>query len=410
MDPWLQSLRSFLNTTLARIIDSANERNKYLTPEAMVIWTRAFTHETVSPSDNYEDLEFLGDAILKAVFPKYLMKRFPYLHKGEYTELNVAYMSKMTQAELSRKLGLNNYIRVKGLDRSILNLDTDVFEAFFGALDEVSDLIFKGLGILNCYKMIIDIFKDFEIDESRGKGSAKTQVIQIFVRFDLPEPEQRTPGTNVQIVASEQLAKAVGSRDRIIGNATAASEKEARNGALFQSMSVLRDAGLLEIFEENITKKREDENVTFAVKLRPQHLKFLESYGVKIANPIIGYGEAPTKKEAEIIAYDNALKFLESLGIDTEWAEEAKLALDFSGEDIERFIPAATRRYQAEGFESIYFFIPRKTVTKRGAVIQLVGIRPDDKHEVLKVVHATDNENSYRAAKVRLVREYSYGQ
>lgn len=345
---WLQGLQSFLDKLLEPIIKNPADRNRYLDPMAMTIWAQAFTHETVSPSYNYEDLEFQGDAMLKAVFPKYLRRKLPHLHKGEYTELNVAYMSKIMQAQLSRRLGLGNYIRVTGIDRAILNLETDVFESFFGALDEISDRIIFGLGFANCYKMIDYIFKDIVIDESKGRGSAKTQVIQIFVRFDLPKPDA---------IADD-------------------SDKHA---------------------------------IRFSVILKQEHLEFLRSYTVNIEDPVIGYAVAPTKKEAEFEAYTRAFETLAEYGITTEWAEEAKQIRDFSDLSVASYVPAASERLKKEGFQTMYFFIPRKTVTPKGAVVQLVGTRPDGRHEVLSYTYATDRENSYRTAKTLVVQQYAAG-
>ena len=346
---WLQKLQSFLDKLLTPIIPDKGQRYRHLEPRAMVIWARAFTHETVSPSDNYEDLEFRGDFELKRAFPLYLMNRLPHLHKGEYTELNVFYMSKIEQARLSRKLGLGEYIRVTGIDRAILNLETDVFESFFGALGTIADIITPGLGSATCYNMILHIFKDIEIDETRGRGSAKTQVIQMFVRFDLPKP--------------------VEDHDE--------SDK-------FQAK--------------------------FSVTLTPEHITFLRSYGVNIPNPVIGYGEGATKKEAEFEAYTQALNLLARYGITTEWAEEAKQARDFMDPSVAPYVPAASERLKREGFDTMYFFIPRKTVTTKGAIVQLVGVRPDGRHEVLSYTYATERENSYRAAKTLVVQQYASGR
>ena len=344
---WLQMLQSFLNEVLKPIIKDQKDRNQYLDKDAMIVWARAFTHETV-PADNYEDLEFLGDAILKAVFPKYLMKRLPHLHKGEYTELNVAYMSKIMQAKLARKLRLGEYIRLIGLDRAILNLETDVFESFFGALDTISDSIFPGLGFANCYNMILHIFSDEEIDENKGTGSAKTQVLQMFVRFDLPKPEAIVDDSN----------------------------------------------------------KHE---VKFTVKLLNEHLEFLQSYGVDIPNPNIGFGIAGTKKEAEFEAYTDAFKTLGTYGITTEWAAEAKQVRDFSDPSVAQFVPAASARLKREGYTTMYFYIPRKTVTPKGAIVQLRGIKEDGREGLLSYTYSPDRENSYRTAKTLVVQQYATG-
>mgnify|MGYP000911722572 CR=1 FL=1 len=407
---WLQTLQSFLNVLLTPVIKDKTKRFKYLEPNAMKIWARAFTHETVSPSDNYEDLEFAGDAVLKWAFPKYLRKRFPYLHKGEYTELNVAYMSKIMQAQLARNMGLGEHIRVTGMDRAILNLETDVFESFFGALEEVADSILDGLGAIQCYNMIVHLFQNIDIDESKARGSAKTQVIQMFVRFDLSKPQEQSPGSEISITASPEMCQLL-NLDRSyltkpIAHAIATKDKDAEYEAYKQFVSFLSDLKFITISEERISNQ-DRQGIDFSVSLRKEHIDFLHSYGVDIANPVIGYAIAPTKKEAQFEAYSQALKTLESYGITTEWAEEAKQIRDFSDPYVAQYTKAASERLARDGFRSMYFFIPRKTVTQKGAIVQLVGTRPNGADEVLSYTYSTDRENSYRNAKTLVVQQYA---
>lgn len=409
---WLQGLQSFLNNLLTPIIKDKTDRNKYLDKNAMGIWSRAFTHETVSPSDNYEDLEFLGDAILKAVFPKYLMKRLPHLHKGEYTELNVAYMSKIMQAQLSRKLGLGNYIRVTGIDKAILNLETDVFESFFGALDTISDNITPGLGFANCYNMILYIFKDVDIDETKAQGSAKTQVIQMFVRFDLPKPVEQSPGYAVSIKASPQLMSILnksGITNNVIGYGSANKEDGAQHIAYGEVISLLSQSGLINVTSDRVNNKNIG-HIDFTVSLRKEHIDFLRSYGVNINNYIIGSASAPTKKESEFEAYSQALQTLAQYGITTEWAEEAKQSRDFADPYVSQYLEPALSRLHNDNFVSMYFFIPRKTVTPKGAIVQLVGVKSDGSHEVLSYTYTNDSENSYRVAKTTILQQYASGK
>jgi dsRNA-specific ribonuclease len=406
---WLKGLQLQINALLTPVIPTPETRNKFLGRGAMLIWARAFTHETVSPTDNYEDLEYLGDAILKAAFPKYLMERLPFMHKGEFTELNVAYMSKIKQAELARKMGLSPHIRVKGIERAILNLETDVFESFFGALDTIADMITPGSGFAYCYNMIVHIFNDVEIDVKKARGSAKTQVIQMFVRFDLSKPLEQVPGTNIEVEANPSLMPCLISRghtDAILGHGISGKKQDAEKEAYQQSILFLQELGLVSI-KEIYVDAIERRHVEFSVILRPEHLDFLARYGVTIFDPRIGLGVAPTKKEAESKAYAQALETLASYGITSDWAEEAKQALDFSDPAIAPYVVAADARLKREGYTSMYFFIPRKTVTPTGSIVQLVGVNPNGSHVVLAYTHATDRDNSYRTAKLHVIRQYA---
>ncbi|CAH6420541.1 Ribonuclease III [uncultured virus] len=414
---WLQRLQLFINKTLQPIIPDKKLRDRYLDKNAMVIWVRAFTHETVSPSDNYEDLEYAGDAVLKWAFPKYLGRRLPYLHKGEYTELNVAYMSKINQAQLAREMGLSEFVRVAGIDRAILNLETDVFESFFGALEEISDSIVDGLGGPMCYNMIVHIFRNREIDEEKGRGSAKTQVIQMFVRFDLPKPREIAnegkKETEVTVQFNEPIVKVLQSNgvkivNPTIGTGLAPKQQDARIAACTEAVNLLELLGIVRISDREIAAG-DKRNVEFTVALTPEHLAFLQSYEVYLPSQIIGHAIAPTKKEAEFEAYTRAFELLRQYGISTGWAEEAKQRRDFSDPAVARYAVAASERSKREGYISMYFFIPRKTVTPKGAIVQLVGVRENGQHVVLSYTYTTDRENSYRYAKSLVVQQYAVG-
>lgn len=411
---WLQKLQSFINTLLQPIIKDQAIRNKYLTSNMMAIWGQAFTHETASPSDNYEDLEYLGDAVLKAVFPKYLRKRFPYFHKGEYTELNAFYMSGIMHANLSRQMGLGAYIRVTDNYNVIVNIESDVLESFFGALDTVSDLITDGLGYANCYNMILHLFKNIEIDEKKGIGATKTQVIQMFTRFDLPDLNEVVDdgkrAINVSIGITNEFnnclrSQGINIRSPVIGTSIRAKAKDAKTEANDQSVQALVDYGLLTVTQNEIQAYNKVD-VEFRVVLQKAHVNFLSGYGVTISNPVIGYASAPTKREAKAEAYNRAFKYLDNLGITTEWADKAKQARDFS-ELPQNIVNEAFKRAEQEGFERVYFSIPRKTHTREGAIVQLIGQRSDESTQVLSDTFATERDNSFKLAKSVIVEKYA---
>lgn len=397
---WLQSLQSFLDQLLKPILPDDNERYQFLSPSAMNIWKDAFTHETVSSTNNYEDLEYIGDAILKAAFPQYLTLKFPHLHKGEYTELNVAYMSKMQNAEFAKQMGFGAYIRVIGMDRAILNLEADVFESFFGALNNIGNSIYFGSGFVHCYNMMTYLFETINIDESRGRGSAKTQVLQIFVRFDLQKPQEIVSGLTITIKTTPKM-KATYSE--VIGSSKGSSKKEAEYEAYKMAITNLANRGYITIDERQANIHKE---IEFAIELRPEHINFLDGYGVHISNPIIGKATASTKKEAEYLAYNQALETLKNYGITTEWAELAKKIRDFSDPVVAQYVPAVSKKLQSEGFTDMAFFIPRKTTTTKGAIVELVGIRDTGERKLLAWTLATERENSYQTAKATVLQNY----
>ena len=351
-------MESFLyNTLIKASLIEEDERKLFFNDTNMVIWANAFTHETYSPSNNYEDLEYIGDAILKSVFPCYLRALFPKLNKANYTEINVAYMSKMQQANLSRKMGLRKYIRVANEIAANLKLESDVFESFFGALFETSNNVESGYGYTFCHNMIIYLFKDIAINQEIHKGAHKSRVLQIFSRFKL-----------------EKLTEKV-------------SEIKAD-------------------FLNNKDFKRKS-NIQLQICLNHTHKDFLLSKGIKLDTDIIGLGIASTKESASVIAYENALKFLQKLGITTEWAIQEKNKLDFSDPEILKYQPQYTKRLIEDGYVDINFFVSSKTRDKFGAVVQIRGIKKDGSEQALKTIYTTEVDTSYRNAKISIIRDYS---
>jgi dsRNA-specific ribonuclease len=408
---WLRQLQSFLVALLQPVLGTSPQFMQYFTAPKMVIWAQAFTHETVSSSYNYENQEYTGDAILKAVFPKYLRNRFPKFDKNEYTELNNVYMSKMKQAELARNMGLSNFIRVTGMDRAILNLETDVFESFFGALDEVSNTIADGLGFINCYNMIVHLFRDVEIDENRARGSSKTQVIQIFVRFDLPKPIESVEGersNEITVIVSPNVDKLIHNiiPNDILGRNRDQKYDKAQAEAYREAIDQLHDQGIIEIVEEQFQAQgRRD--IQFTVSLNQAHLDFLRNYRIQLPSAVIGVATGSTKKEAEVEAYNQALATLARYGVTTDWAEKTKQQRDLEEPALRPYLPAARARLAKEGFASMRFFIPRKTTTPKGAIVQLVGLRNNGREELLAYTYAANTDKAYLIAKTTVIKQYA---
>ncbi len=148
-----------------------NEEIAFLTnPDNMMVFQRAFTHSSYDKTYNYEDLEFLGDASLKAFIPWYFFQRFPQIACSKdvsiLSQVNNKYRSSEVLAELGEKIGLLPYIQYSPTYKiNKTNLLEDVFEAFIGALHKIVDDRYGfGVGFVVASKVLKPIFDDLQID------------------------------------------------------------------------------------------------------------------------------------------------------------------------------------------------------------------------------------------------------
>ena len=105
-------------------------RNFHLLDEA----TTHKSHAADNDEDDYERLEFFGDAVLKFVVAEYLFTAYPEKHEGELTEIAGVLVSAKTLEQVGESLGIGKFIRVgKGVHvrSSIVARST---EAILGAL------------------------------------------------------------------------------------------------------------------------------------------------------------------------------------------------------------------------------------------------------------------------------------
>ncbi len=111
----------------------------------------ALTHSSYSNEhncDNYERLEYLGDAILESVTSEYLYSNTDY-SEGEMTKIRANYVCEKALATYSKKMGIDRYIRLGHGQINNLNdtIIADVFEAVAAAvyLDQGYEVVKKYL-------------------------------------------------------------------------------------------------------------------------------------------------------------------------------------------------------------------------------------------------------------------------
>ena len=71
----------------------------------------ALTHKSYD-AENYERLEFLGDAVLDLIVSEKLYSSFPHANEGQLSRMRSEMVKKTTLASIGRQLALNDYVRL----------------------------------------------------------------------------------------------------------------------------------------------------------------------------------------------------------------------------------------------------------------------------------------------------------
>ncbi len=147
------------------------------------LFNRALTHSSytyenkLSPLDNYERLEFLGDAVLKLVVSEYLFERFSDYREGELTKIRAVVVSDAVLSDLARNINLGDYMIFgvsEGRNRGALKSSNLAcgFEALLGALfldgkmNDARNLLVK---------LLQDVITDVDLSKTKDNYKAVLQ-------------------------------------------------------------------------------------------------------------------------------------------------------------------------------------------------------------------------------------------
>jgi dsRNA-specific ribonuclease len=312
-EKWAQGLQQYLYFLLERIIPQSEERVKYLTEEMMnEVWMKAFTHETFDRTYNYEELEILGDSVLDVTFTRYLLRVFPRITKDIVSNFHDRYMSRDQQGKLANELGMGPHIRTRGITIKPSILE-DVFEAFFGALFDVSDRVEgEGFGYINTYNMMASIFEKVTLSAEAAYGRPRTQIKEFFEQLGWGQPRI----------------------DRIT---------------------------------------TENDETQIVVNMTRAGLDYLNARGLYVPR-VLGQAIDPDPKVATAKAFEIALETLIQHGVTRSWVAAERHNWEFSHPSLLPYVEKAKERLRQEGFNRMYFFAPKSGVSKQQCVVQLIGV------------------------------------
>ena len=105
----------------------------------------SLTHTSANSEVNYENLEFLGDAVLRLIASDFIKNKYQYMQVGERSELRSQLVSDEWLAQVGKKININSVLIIgqKGLkDQSAkATIQAEATEAFIGALYESLNIL-----------------------------------------------------------------------------------------------------------------------------------------------------------------------------------------------------------------------------------------------------------------------------
>ena len=102
----------------------------------------ALTHSSANKKENYEKLEFLGDAVLRLVASEFIERNFPGMKVGDRSALRSQLVSDKWLTKAGQEIGIQNVIEIGpktlGDDAAKATIQAEATEALIGALYESS--------------------------------------------------------------------------------------------------------------------------------------------------------------------------------------------------------------------------------------------------------------------------------
>lgn len=293
---WRENLKNFLRyELLPRATTNPTVLDRLVDDEAMKTWMTVFTSETYNPtiSENYEELELLGDRLLGALYTRFMMESYPSITRSQMSEFINRYLAKSFQAQLSGSLGVGKHIRSRM--KNTTHMLEDVLEAIFGGIWITGDLIKQGAGAGLAYNLLVSLYENVEVDWSITLGNPKTRVKEIFEAMNWIDPklQQKVP--------------------------------------------------------EEVNEDGKG-NVIFSVLFNSIAMNQLRAFGISVTSQIVATAIESTKKKASDAAYVLAVRNLENMGITKEWVSQLRETRERENPELVPYIAAIQPRLEKEGF------------------------------------------------------------
>jgi ribonuclease III len=221
----------FIEKLIGELVDAPDLYLKALRHRSSLV------DDSLDHTESYEQLEFLGDAVLDLIVTELIFRNFPQNDEGFMTKLRSKLVKEPTLARLAGELDLPQMIevgkrvRTQGIEQKESVL-ADIFEAIIGAMYKDKGFDWTARFVIGVYEKYIDLdvlavthdnFKsilleltqaekmstpDYRVMRESGPDHNKTFVVGVFLngtQYGLGEGKNKKRAE--QIAAAEALKK-----------------------------------------------------------------------------------------------------------------------------------------------------------------------------------------------------------
>lgn len=170
----------------------------------------ALTHRSVHKANNYERLEFLGDALLSVIIAKKLYHQFPNEPEGQLTRMRATLVRQETLAKVARDLSLGGVLNLglgeqKAGGRERDSILSDVVEAIIGAIyldsNDLTILTNIVLGWFDSY--IVNINQNSVLKDAKSRLQERLQADKKpLPTYELIKIEGKAPNQVFHVVCT----------------------------------------------------------------------------------------------------------------------------------------------------------------------------------------------------------------
>ncbi|MEO1297046.1 MAG: ribonuclease III [Cyanobacteria bacterium J06636_16] len=200
---------------------------------------QALTHASVSTRRNNEQLEFLGDAVLRLAAGEFLMEKYPDASVGDLSMVRSHLVSDQTLTRIAEKLELESFLQVSSAAAG----DHAARPARLAdAVEAILAVLYLSTGNLQLVRPWLDPYLEplaVQLMQNPEHHNPKTALQEFLQKHYKALPDYRTLEVNTIHGNPERFHSEVWFRDRCLGSGTGASRKAAEQAAALAGYKTL---------------------------------------------------------------------------------------------------------------------------------------------------------------------------